>query len=491
MGRAFDLETGFVCLRKMLKFASHRRLSAAHLLGAAASLLAPGLLWHFAGAAAHGTIPITALCSLLACPTPSRKLLRQATEPGDSEGISSDPEFEIIQHLRQILASSVTFLKAKAASLSLFDAETGLGYSWTLPGQQSPHILAAMTDYSVQQPLPGDAWFSLCIRVEGETICFAAARDARRLRRIPVPPAEPQLDPALWNEPLKASLTARVNFGERWAGQIVVANPGLAQGKIHAVRLLQQVVTLAEHSYEAHCSDCGRAAKRERERIARDLHDGITQSLSAAELRIELLRRNAAASPESSAEEVLAAVQQTLRQQVRTVRVQIEQLRSGCHDQALEPSLGELIHNFEADTGITTAFLCHLGSTQISPQLALEVVYIVAEALANVRKHSQATQVEIRLTGGRQLRLTVQNNGYGFGFTGRRSLAELQAAGIGPRMMCERVQAMGGTLLVDSSAPMGPRLEITLPLPGTTRSNGSAAPAPIGSTLPSRSPRSA
>jgi len=83
----------------------------------------------------------------------------------------------------------------------------------------------------------------------------------------------------------------------------------------------------------------------------------------------------------------------------------------------------------------------------------------------NIRKHSGAHTVVVRF--GREngsWKLLVEDDGRGFGFTGRRSLEELEAASIGPRVIRERVRSVGGELAVESIPGWGARLEISLPL---------------------------
>ena len=466
MGRFIDLSnSGFVCQQYRWSRISRGRIAAICALSATALILVLSLLRPGSTDSSQSML-LPALCGLLVYPVATRKSLLHPYEEEDDLP-SSDPELHVIKHLEQVLAAGADFLEAKAASLTLFDAKTGYRYHWTLPGQRSPSMTSAASE-AIAAPAPTDAWFAVYVRTAAGSRCYATDRAGRRLCGAALPKEEPPL----WNGPYKTILTGRLRFGARWEGQLAVADAAMPHGKIHALRQLQQMIALTERSYKVYCSEYAQAAGRERERIARDLHHGITQSLCAAEMRIELLRRSAGNATNASVEEVLAGVQETLRQEVRTLRVQIEQLRSGCHSHALEPHLAELIRNFEADTGIATEFFCDLDATRMTPPVALEVIHIVGEALSNVRKHSHAKKTEIHLTSGRWLYLTIQNNGRSYGFTGCLSLAELQANRIGPRTICERVQAMGGNLFLESSPRTGSRLEIVLPIPEPVTSAG-------------------
>jgi two-component system nitrate/nitrite sensor histidine kinase NarX len=89
---------------------------------------------------------------------------------------------------------------------------------------------------------------------------------------------------------------------------------------------------------------------------------------------------------------------------------------------------------------------------------------IVQEALVNVRKHSQARKVLVRLfSGDSQWRLTIEDDGQGFGFSGRLSQAELDETHAGPVVIKERVRLIDGELTIESNPGHGSRLEITVP----------------------------
>jgi signal transduction histidine kinase len=89
---------------------------------------------------------------------------------------------------------------------------------------------------------------------------------------------------------------------------------------------------------------------------------------------------------------------------------------------------------------------------------------VVDEALINVRKHSGAQNVAVTLgTTDDGLTLSVEDDGRGFEFAGRMTQAEMDAFGVGPLVIKERVQALGGRLAIDSRPGCGARLEVMVP----------------------------
>ncbi len=205
-----------------------------------------------------------------------------------------------------------------------------------------------------------------------------------------------------------------------------------------------------------------RASSVERERIARDLHDGVVQSLIATEMRVDLLRRQSG-NPGAAldATDTLADVQDLLRFEVRKLRAQIEQLRSTTPPQWILRSLAEMIEGFQYETGIATTFSCGVPKGSIPRHISHEVLRIVEEALNNVRKHSGARKVEVSLSSRQNtLLLTIQDDGKGFDFTGRFSLAQLETMRKGPRVIRERIDLIAGELVLESHPDRGARLEI-------------------------------
>ena len=113
-----------------------------------------------------------------------------------------------------------------------------------------------------------------------------------------------------------------------------------------------------------------------------------------------------------------------------------------------------------------------VGPTQLDrvalpPHACREVAQILLEALINVRRHSGARNVFVRMaTVNGDCRLSIDDDGCGFPFTGRWSQAELEKGRRGPLVIKERVRLIGGELTIESDPGQGARLEIAVPLSG-------------------------
>jgi two-component system nitrate/nitrite sensor histidine kinase NarX len=100
----------------------------------------------------------------------------------------------------------------------------------------------------------------------------------------------------------------------------------------------------------------------------------------------------------------------------------------------------------------------------------VQVLHVVQEALSNVRKHAQATQVVLTVDKGEAWRFTVEDDGTGFD-----SSVTLNETHVGRKIMQERAGRIGGTVAVKTAPGTGTRLTLTLPAHPVA---GKAAPAP-------------
>jgi signal transduction histidine kinase len=207
-----------------------------------------------------------------------------------------------------------------------------------------------------------------------------------------------------------------------------------------------------------------RAAAVERARVARELHDGVVQSLHAIAFRLYALRTRSG-STAADREQELIEIQQLVQNEAANVRNLIHQLEPLDFDpRHLVDFFSGMVTRYRQDTGIEAQFVCDTPQVNLPPATCRELAGIVREALANVRRHSGAQHVLVRLArqqGGWVL--TVEDDGRGFEFSGRFTHAELDAGRRGPLVIKQRVRALEGELTIVSKAGHGARLEIKIP----------------------------
>ena len=209
-----------------------------------------------------------------------------------------------------------------------------------------------------------------------------------------------------------------------------------------------------------------RAGAAERARFARELHDGAVQSLIAVEMQVDVLRRHSDAGKPIGAE--LSRIQGLLREEVLKLRELMQQMKAIEVDaQRLLPVLNDTVERFQRETGISARFVSDLENLDMPQRVCREILRIVQEGLVNVRKHSGARHVLVRLGSSlKKWNLILEDDGKGFPFAGRYNRDQMDEAGKGPMIIMERVGLIAGELTVESNPGQGTRLEVTVPRSG-------------------------
>jgi signal transduction histidine kinase len=265
--------------------------------------------------------------------------------------------------------------------------------------------------------------------------------------------------------PFTTVAASNLGLAEEWRGRVYVFD---AAGRENLERSLHFLEQLTEHITPALTNVFllrrlrSRAGAVERARVSRELHDGAIQSLFGMQMKIEALRRRAATPQET--DEELGEVQELLQREVLALRELMQALRPielETSDQ-LPDVLASVVERFRRDTSVSARFVWTGGPISLPSSTALELARIVQEALVNVRKHSRARNVLVRLTNTDETcTLIIEDDGQGFDFEGRLSARELEKRRIGPAIIKERARIAGAQLSVDSAPGVGARLELT------------------------------
>jgi len=209
------------------------------------------------------------------------------------------------------------------------------------------------------------------------------------------------------------------------------------------------------------------AVREERTRLARDLHDGVLQMLTGAALRLEAASVVVHTEPDAARAHI-QAVCELISAEQRELRMLIQKLKpAAATSLASVPELGSALEELREDIGSHWPLRIDLvicGRGGIPRALGDHVYRIVQEGLTNVARHAkaQAARVVVGVLFDKVC-ISVKDNGCGFPFHGRYDLASLVARELGPVSLRERVAALRGQLILNSSVT-GSTLEITLPL---------------------------
>lgn len=205
------------------------------------------------------------------------------------------------------------------------------------------------------------------------------------------------------------------------------------------------------------------AQEEERGRVARELHDGISQILVGVRYALDNARRRLARGDDAGACDPLDKGIDNLGTAITEVRRISRDLRPGVLDDlGLGPALKALTDDFRDRTGIETEFSTVVFRNRLDQDSKIALYRIAQEALTNIERHAGATHVTIDLRGhkkGATMRIT--DNGRGL-----PSEPGQVTNGIGLRNMQERIEQLDGTLrILSSRAPRGGTvIEASLPL---------------------------
>ncbi|MBI4462633.1 MAG: sensor histidine kinase [Acidobacteria bacterium] len=207
------------------------------------------------------------------------------------------------------------------------------------------------------------------------------------------------------------------------------------------------------------------ATNDERDRIARDLHDGVAQTVASLEMQLSVLLRQAGQDGGKFSAE-LERLRAVVREEKERLRAYVRTLKS-VHVPPADLANWILAHcgQWQQETGIAVDVLVEPVGSALPEGVCREVFLILREALHNVRKHAQASHVLVKLREEEGcLRLLVDDDGGGFSFSGTYSQHALEELGLGPVSICERARALGATLTIDSTPGSGSTLRVDIPL---------------------------
>lgn len=254
----------------------------------------------------------------------------------------------------------------------------------------------------------------------------------------------------------RAATEARIRRNFLWIGAITLAAVMLVFLSGLGINIRER--RLADAKLKALTQRIFDTQEEERGRVARELHDGISQILVGIRYRLELAARQAAAGKPDAPTHVAAAAQ-GLNGAIQEVRRISRDLRPGVLDDlGLGPALQALTDEFRRRTGIETEFRTVVFRNRLDQEAKIALYRIAQEALTNVERHSGATRVVLEAFGHKSgATLRIADDGCGMppdGATG---------AGLGLRNMQERVDRLNGTLHI-RSGPGGTVVEAVLPL---------------------------
>jgi len=202
----------------------------------------------------------------------------------------------------------------------------------------------------------------------------------------------------------------------------------------------------------------------ERERLSRELHDGLAQLVAYLLVRIDTVEGLVGSNRLAEATEELERLRSSADDLYVDIRESISGLRAQVVEHGLPPALNDYVQHFKERYGIDVALECDAIPDACSPLVHLQLFRIAQEALANIRRHADAQHVAVRVetdAGRDQILLSIEDDGSGFD---PETVAEGQPRSFGLSMMKERSEELGGRLQIESQAGSGTRVTAIIPV---------------------------
>jgi two-component system nitrate/nitrite sensor histidine kinase NarX len=203
------------------------------------------------------------------------------------------------------------------------------------------------------------------------------------------------------------------------------------------------------------------AVSEERNFLAQELHDSIAQSLAFLNLETQMLADALKRSDTAEAQELLDQVRKGVQESYENVRELLVHFRTRVKHDDFALTIRQTLERFEAQTGVRTRFSQSGTAVPLAPDRQLQVLHILQEALSNVRKHADASAVDVSMQMNGAYEFRVRDDGSGFD----ADLVEHPAGRhMGLRIMCERAQRIGATVKIDTAPGAGTTVTLLLPL---------------------------
>ena len=203
------------------------------------------------------------------------------------------------------------------------------------------------------------------------------------------------------------------------------------------------------------------AVADERGLLARELHDSIAQSLAFLKIQATLLRDEIARKPQDGGrvQATLAELDAGIRESLSDVRELLVHFRTRTNAEDIGPALRTTLTKFEHQTGLPAHLSIEGEGMALPPDVQVQVLHVVQEALSNVRKHAQAHAVWVDVQQAPQWVVEVRDDGQGM----ENASPALDETHVGLRIMRERAAGIGATLDITSVVGAGTCVTLTLP----------------------------
>ncbi len=200
------------------------------------------------------------------------------------------------------------------------------------------------------------------------------------------------------------------------------------------------------------------AVGQERSLMAQGLHDSIAQGLNLLNLHAQMLEESVRHDRLAEVAEVVPLLRAGIEESYRDVRELLRNFRTRWPGADVDAKVRDVLRKFEQQSGVRCSLQMRGSGAPLAPEQQLQVLFILQEALSNVRKHARAQTVAVSVENGRDFALRVSDDGQGF--SPEQLIESEEHVGLG--IMRERALRLGGQLDIRSAPGAGATVALLL-----------------------------
>lgn len=306
----------------------------------------------------------------------------------------------------------------------------------------------------------------------GECYCGETVAPSQ-MRIIPIRRVDADTRPLCEGAGYETVVSVPIVLHDRLMGEVDLfhhAQRGVSDAERSLLEALTAHLAAAMENLRLAALEKEAAVSQERSFIARELHDSIAQSLAFLKIQVQLMQDALTAQDPSRARAILAEIDEGVRESYADVRELLVHFRTRASSEDVEPALRTTLRKFEQQTGLPAQLSMEGSGLPLAPDVQVQVLHVVQEALSNVRKHAKASGVWVDVQQQPRWRFEIRDDGAGF----LPALREQEGTHVGLRIMQERAERIGAELEVISTPGRGTSVVLTLPAAALPRS--AAAP---------------
>lgn len=234
----------------------------------------------------------------------------------------------------------------------------------------------------------------------------------------------------------------------------------LTQDEVNLLEAVGRHMAVAIENRRLATRETDMAVSEERNLLAQELHDSIAQSLAFLNIQAQMLQGSLNAGKNGDAQEELARMREGIQESYDNVRELLVHFRIRVEHADLEAAVRSALEKFESQTAIRTSFEKTGGGEITEASSILQILHILQEALSNVRKHAQASAVQVHMhCEGKELMIRLRDDGQGFSPEG---VVEEGGAHVGIGIMRARANRIGARFALEAQVGQGTCVTLAL-----------------------------